>query len=72
MAIITNLLIYNGDNPVENLSDRYVFGLGCIKDRMSLISLEEIIKHGYGHKRPEGIEDECDANMDFLLKVVNH
>lgn len=52
MAIITSLLIYNGDNPVEDLSERYVFGLGCVKDRMSVITLEEIVKHGYGNKRP--------------------
>jgi hypothetical protein len=51
MAIITNLLIYNGDNIAEELKDKYVFGLGCVKDRMSVISLEEIVKKGYGNKR---------------------
>lgn len=55
MAIITSLLLYNGDNPVEHLSERYVFGLGCVKDRMSVMSLEEMVKHGYGSKRPEGV-----------------
>lgn len=57
MAIITNLLIYNGDNIAEELKDKYVFGLGCVKDRMSVISLEEIVKKGYGNKRVEGEED---------------
>jgi hypothetical protein len=51
VAILTNLLIYNGDNPKEGLKEKWVFGLGAIKDRTSVISFEEIIKKGYGNKR---------------------
>ena len=51
VAILTNLLIYNGDNPQEGIDNKWVFGLGSIKDRTSVISFEEIIKHGYGSKR---------------------
>ena len=38
IAVVTNLLIYNGDRPVELLEDKYVFGLGSIKDRTCIIS----------------------------------
>lgn len=50
IAILTNLLIYNGDNPIEELSEKWVFGLGSIKDRTSITSVEEIAKKGYGNK----------------------
>lgn len=50
IAILTDLLIYNGDNPVELLSDKWVFGLGSIKDRTSVMSYTEMIKKGYEYK----------------------
>ena len=57
IAILTNLLIYNGDNPVEPLEEKWVFGLGSIKDRTSITSVEEIAKKGYGSKMEGSIED---------------
>ena len=50
VAILTNLLIYNGENPQDGIHSKWVFGLGSIKDRTCVISFEEIIKHGYGSK----------------------
>ena len=38
VAILTNLLIYNGSNPSEEIEEKWVFGLGSIKDRTSVIS----------------------------------
>ena len=59
IAVITSLLIYNGDNPKEELEEKWVFGLGSIKDRTSWTSVEEIIKKGYGMKREyEGNEQD--------------
>jgi hypothetical protein len=57
VAILTNLNIYNGDNPREGIEEKWVFGLGAIKDRTSVISFEEIIKKGYGRTRHVGEED---------------
>lgn len=59
VAILTNLTIYNGANPRDGIEEKWVFGLGSMKDRTSIISFEEIIKKGYGNKREEGEEDEC-------------
>ena len=38
IAVITSLLIYNGDNPREELEEKAIYGLGAIKDRTSIIS----------------------------------
>jgi hypothetical protein len=51
---LSNLLIYNGSNPKELIEDKWVFGLGSIKDRTSMISFEEIVLKGFGGKRTEG------------------
>lgn len=72
VAILSNLLIYNGSNPKELIEDKWVFGLGSIKDRTSMISFEEIVLKGFGGKRAEGEEDESQTNVDFLIKVANH
>ncbi len=40
IAVITSLLIYNGDNPKEGIDEKWVFGLGSIKDRTSWTSFE--------------------------------
>jgi hypothetical protein len=40
VAILTNLLIYNGSNPREEIEEKWVFGLGSIKDRTSVISTD--------------------------------
>ena len=43
IAILTNLLIYNGDNPLEGLEEKWCFGLGSIKDRTSVTSFEQML-----------------------------
>lgn len=54
IAILTNLFIYNGDNPKETLEEKKgVFGLGSIKDRTCIISFEEMIVKGFGGTRED-------------------
>jgi hypothetical protein len=38
IAIITNLLIYNGKNPRKEIEEKWVFGLGSMKARTCVIS----------------------------------
>jgi hypothetical protein len=43
VAIITDLLIYNGDRVEEDINELWVFGLGSIRDRTSMISYEQVL-----------------------------
>lgn len=52
IAILTNLLIYNGDNPKETLEEKKgIFGLGSVKDRTCAISFEAMVIKGFGGSR---------------------
>ena len=66
IAIVTNLLIYNGNNPIEGLEEKWVFGLGSFKDRTSVISFEQMLIKDFGGKRDENVEDESELNVEFL------
>ena len=47
IASVTDLLIYNGDDPAGGLKETWNFGLGSIKDRTSIRSYAEICEKGY-------------------------
>jgi len=48
IAIVTNLLIYNGDRIEDDISELWVFGLGSIKERTSVTSYEQVLKKYFG------------------------
>ena len=48
VAVVTNLLIYNGDRVENDISEIWVFGLGSIKERTSIISYEQVLTKYFG------------------------